>query len=147
MTFRKPAFVFLSMAFATPASVAAESRSLLECPGVLKTKVVGSEYNGWNIYSNNPSRLTGADISYSCENEECTLDPDETMRLNDDHWSTAQIFRLADHHEAKNPVLICEYGVHAELRREISVHLTQCTITRHARFNDAKEFEFEVVCK
>lgn len=147
MTLPKPILVAFSMALAAQTSMAVESPSTLACPGVFKTKVVESEYNGWKVYSNNPLRLTGVDISYFCDNEECTLNPDETKRLNDEHLSTAQIFRLADHHEAKNPVLVCEYGVHAELTREIPVHLAVCTVTHHARFNDAKEFEFEGVCK
>lgn len=147
MTLPKPALVAFSMALAAQTSMAVESPSTLVCPGVFKTKVVESEHKGWNVYSNNPLRLTGADISYFCDNEECTLNPDETRHLNDDRLSTTQIFRLADHREAWKPILVCEYGVHAMLSREIPAHLTLCTVTHHARFDETKEFEFEAVCR
>lgn len=143
----KLVLISFCIALGTQVSIAGETRSILACPGVFKTRVVESEHTQWNIYSNNPLRLTGAHILYFCDNEECTLDPDETRRLTDDQLSTVQVFRLADHPEAKHPVLVCEYGVHAQLSREIPAHQSQCSVTQHGRFYDAVDFEFEVVCK
>jgi hypothetical protein len=121
----------------------------LRCPSSLSVVVNSDLYKGWGVYSNNPLRLTGADISFfdAVTNEEATLDPNETVRLNDRLWSTVSTFLLPRKQGGAVFHLLCNYGEHALLNREIPSSLSECHVTRHGRFNDSTEFEFEAGCK
>ncbi len=127
--------------------MATEASAVLECPPVLATKVLAEKHRGWSIYSNKPLRLTGADIAFAVENEDATLDPDETKHLDDENLSIVSIFLLAKHREVKKPSLVCHYGVHAQLSRALLPNVVECTVVQRQRFNDLKEFEFEASCK
>ena len=135
-----------SLIFAPPASLAAKVRVALECPSVLATSVFAEKYRGWSIYSNDPLRLTGADISFAVDNEEGWLEPDETKHLSDENLSVVHIFRLAEHSEVKNPSLVCHYGVHAQLSRELPRGTVECKVVKHQRFGP-EEFEFDASCR
>ena len=120
----------------------------LECPEVMVHSVDRSKHPGWEIYSNSPLRLTGADIAFVVDDHlDATLDPDETKRLNDDNLSTAQFFHLAKHRNNRPFSLVCHYGMHAQLSKAIPRNLLECSVVHHERFHDAKEGEFEVFCK
>ena len=120
----------------------------VKCPKVMVHSVDRSKHLGWEVYSNRPLRLTGADIAYVVDDHyDATLDPDETKRLNDDNLSTVQFFHLAKHRANKSFSLVCHYGVHAQLSRAIPRNLLECSVVHHERFDDANEGEFEAVCK
>lgn len=131
---------------AAPASAAASGSVALECPPVLATSVVAEKYRGWSIYSNDPLRLTGADIEFAVDHEEGLLDPDEIKHLGDANLSVVRIFRLAEHRDVRNPSLVCHHGVHAQLSRELPHGAVECTVVQHERFGP-EEFEFEARCR
>lgn len=120
---------------------------MLECPPILASTVSAEKYPGWFIYSNDPLRLTGADIAYVSDNEDATLDPDTTRHLDDTNLSVVTVFRLSEHPEAKNPMLVCHYGTHAELSRAIPPGATACSIIQHRQFDELKEAEFIASCE
>lgn len=121
---------------------------ILECPNVMAHTVDRTQHPGWTIYSNMPVRLTGADIEYFVdEHYEATFEPDESNRLNDDNLSTAKVFDLTKHREAKDLSLVCHYGVHAQLSRAIPKNIRECTIVHRGRFDETKEGEFRVFCE
>lgn len=134
------------LVLASPASLAAQAGAALACPSVLATKVLAQKYRGWWVYSNDPLRLTGADILYYVDNEDATLDPDATEELSDENLSVVQTFRLGAHPEAKAPLLVCHYGEHAELRRRVPGKAAECKVVHHRRFGP-DEFEFEASCR
>ena len=140
------ALLLASLVLAPPASMAAKVSVALKCPSVLATSVLAQKHRGWSIYSNDPLRLTGADIAIAVENEEGWLDPDETKHLSDENLSVVHTFRLAKHRDIKNPSLVCHYGVHAELSRELPRGAVECEVVQHQRFGP-KEFEFEASCR
>ena len=141
----KSALLLAGFVLAPAASVAAKAGAALECPPVLVTKVLAERHRGWSIYSNDPLRLTGADIAY-VSNEDATLDPDETAHLSDENLSVVQVFRLAKHPEAKNPWLVCHYGVHAELSRNLPRGAVECKVIQHQQMRTT-EAEFEASCR
>lgn len=121
-------------------------KSVLECPQVMAHVPVKSKYPGWFVYSNKPLRLSGADIRFIGDSHlEGTLDPDRVERLNDRDLSIASVFDLLKHRDEKPFSLDCHYGVHAQLSREISDELIECTVIRHVRFGE--EGEFKVSCQ
>jgi hypothetical protein len=142
----RTALLLASFVLTPAASRAAEVSVALECPPVLATRVLAEEHRGWSIYSNDPLRLTGADIAYVVNNEGATLNPDATRYLSDENLSEVQIFRLAVHPEVTKPWLVCHYGVHAELSRELPRGAVECKIVQHQRFGP-QQFEFEASCR
>ena len=122
-------------------------RTALACPSSFSVAVNKELYTGWFVYSNNPLRLTGADITYSEDHEEAMLDPNDTLRLDDDRLSTVSTFRLPKTWSAIDFNLVCHYGVHAQLSRKIPHSLYECQVIQHGRFNDRTEFEFQAICK
>lgn len=134
---------FLHAALAVPATKASVT---LECPHVLATNVVAEKHSGWLIYSNDPLRLTGANIEFYANNEDAILDPDKTTHLGDENLSVVQTFRLAEHRDIKKPSLVCHYGVHAQLSRELPLGTVECKVVQHQRFGP-NEFEFEASCR
>lgn len=86
--------VLLGIGFVSTPAMSAQGQNVLQCPSVLSTQVEEEKYTGWEIYCNNPLRLTGADIAYAEGNLDATLDPNETKRLNDDHLSTLSVYRF-----------------------------------------------------
>jgi hypothetical protein len=120
---------------------------VLECPDALAIKISTEKYPGWFIYSNNPLRLTGADIAYISSNEDATLDPDEVKDLNDEDLSVVSVFRLSEHKSAKNPELVCYYGVHAQLSRRIPPVATECSVLEHRRFDEINVPQFVASCR
>jgi hypothetical protein len=131
---------------AAPALAAGGAGASIACPQVMATRVLAGKYRGWEVYSNDPLRLTGADVEYDVGHEEALLDPDETRDLNDPGLSVAQIFRLKEHAEAKDPWLICHYGEHAQLSREIPRGAVQCEVVHHRSLGQ-DEIEFEASCR
>jgi hypothetical protein len=131
---------------ATPAFSSNKARIAIECPSVLATTVVARKYKGWFIYSNDPLRLTGADIAYLVDHEDATLDPDETRELKDESESVVQIFRLKQHREAEKPELVCHYGIHAQLSRTIPPRAVECEVI-HYRIPRQEEIDFEASCQ
>ena len=124
------------------------NETTLECPNVMAHIVDKKKHPGWSIYSNMPVRLTGASIAYVVDGHlEATLEPDETNRLNDENLSTAQVFQLARHRDAKDLSLPCHYGVHAQLSKAIPATTRECSIVHHERFDETKQGEFEAFCK
>ena len=128
------------------APLAAQSAPVLECPPILATRISIEKYRGWSLYSNNPLRLTGADIAYVSDNEDATLDPDSTRNLDDQNLSVVSVFRLSEHREARNPELVCYYGIHAQLSRAIPPGATRCSVIHHRQFDELKESEFVASC-
>ena len=120
----------------------------LECPNIMAHAVEENKHPGWSVYSNMPVRLTGADIAYLVDQHyEATLEPDHTDRWNDDNLSTAQVFQLTKHRDAKDLSLVCHYGVYAQLTKAIPGSIRECTVVHHGRFDGTKEGEFRVFCK
>lgn len=128
-----------------PASVS-NAADALKCPGSLSTSVNQGAYAGWRVYSNNPLRLTGADISYVDGGVEATLDPDRRLPLNDEKLSSAGIYNLRSAGRRHVLYLDCHYGEHAQLSRVIPKSMSECRVVHHGRFDDAQDFEFEVTC-
>jgi hypothetical protein len=126
---------------------AADDIGTLQCPSVMEVTVAKNKYSAWHIYSNKPLRLTGANIQYAQDNEEAWLDPVETKELNDDNLSVASTFALARHQAGNDLSLVCHYGVHAQLSRNIPKHMRECKLLQHRRFDELREAEFEVSCK
>lgn len=122
--------------------------SILECPNIMAHTVDKNKHPGWSIYSNMPVRLTGADIAYVVDQHyEATLEPDQMDRWNDNNLSTAQVFQLTKHRDAKDLSLVCHYGVHAQLTKAIPGNIRECTVVHRERFDDPKEGEFKAFCK
>ena len=119
----------------------------LRCPGSLSVSVNEKAYPGWEVYSNDPLRLTGADVSYLAGNEEATLDPQQPVRLNDDRLSTVSVYDLRKAGGRHELYLDCHYGIHAQLSRAIPPSMTECRVVHHGAFDDTREFEFEVGCE
>lgn len=71
------ALLLTSFFLAAPASWVNKVSIALECPPVLATSVVAEKYPGWSVYSNDPLRLTGADIAFVVDHEDGLLDPDK----------------------------------------------------------------------
>ncbi|HXH86580.1 MAG TPA: STY0301 family protein [Nitrospira sp.] len=131
---------------AAPVFPATKVTVALQCPPVLATTVVAKKYRDWSIYSNDPLRLTGADVAYVVDHEDALLDPDETRQLNDGDLSEVQIFRLTQHRDVKEPELVCHYGVHAQLSRDVPRAAVECKVVHHGRFGP-EESEFEASCR
>ena len=124
----------------------AQASIALECPRILATKVLAEKHPGWSIYDNDPLRLTGADIEYTVANEDATLNPDEVHELNDANLSIVQVFRLKAHRSAKEPSLVCHYGVHAQLSRAIPQQTAECRVVQRRQFGP-EQSEFEASCR
>jgi len=118
----------------------------LSCPSVLATQVVTEKHPDWLVYSNDPLRLTGADIAVSGEHDQGWLEPDETKQMPDENLSLVSIFRLAEHRDIERPSLVCHYGVHAQLSRALPSGTTECKVTKHRRFGP-NEYQFEASCR
>lgn len=118
----------------------------LACPQVMAHAPIKEQHPGWLVYSNDPLRLSGADIAYVVDSHlEATLEPDAVTALNDANLSTASVFRLGKH-RGKGPFsLVCHYGVHAQLSRVIPKGVNECTLVRHGRFDD-QDGEFGMSC-
>jgi hypothetical protein len=136
----------LCLILPSPPSFAAKVAAAVECPAVLATRVLAEKYRGWSIYSNDPLRLTGADVYYVADHEDATLDPDATEELGDENLSVVQIFRIREHPEAKSPWLDCHYGVHAQLSRRLPRGAMECKVVHHRRVGE-QEIEFEASCR
>ena len=135
---------FASSSVAISGLARAEAPAEIVCPAVMATRVDKAAHPGWLIYSNEPLRLTGIDIEYIVNGHiEATLDPDLEERLNDESLSNASIFRLTAHRKKEPFALICLYGVHAQLRREIPRNMSECKVVQHGIFT---EVEFEASC-
>lgn len=153
MFFNQSTFCFLIFTLVSSVfvqtSFAAKSIVVLECPYVMATTVSAEKHRGWSVYSNNPLRLTGADIAFISpnSNEDATLDPDEVKHLNDEDMTDVSVFRLVKHSEAKRPSLICHYGIHAQLSRSIPAHSTECLVIHHQSYGDIDKPEYLVQCK
>lgn len=132
--------------FAPLSAAHAQASGALECPPVLATKVLAEKHPGWSIYDNDPLRLTGADIEYAINNEDATLNPDEVRELNDANLSVVQVFRLKAHRRAKDPSLVCHYGVHAQLSRAIPQQIAECRVVQRRQFGP-EQTEFEASCR
>jgi hypothetical protein len=100
----------------------------------------------WSLYSNDPLRLTGADIAYVSD-EDSTLDPDETKQPDDRNLSVIALFHLRRHPGLKNASLVCHYDEHAQLSRALPPGITECAVTRHRQFDENTESEFEAICR
>jgi hypothetical protein len=119
----------------------------ISCPAVMAHAPLKDEHRGWNVYSNKPLRLSGADLAYTVDSHlEATLDPDRVDRLNDELWSTASVFQMTKHRRKGPFMLVCHYGVHAQLSRAVPKQVAECVVVRHGRFGP-EEGEFEVVCR
>jgi len=140
------ALLLASFLVAAPVSPATKGSIALECPPVLATSVVAEKYRGWFVYSNDPLRLTGADIAFFVDHEDGWLDPDEISHLNDEDLSVVHTFRLVEHRDIEHPMLVCHYGVHAQLSRALPPGAVECTVVQHQRFGP-EEFEFEALCR
>jgi hypothetical protein len=122
-------------------------KALLECPSVVAAKILTNRYPGWSIYSNDPLRLTSADIQVDSGHLESTLDPDEIVNLDDAQLSEIRIFKLAQHRDASgNLLLLCNYGTHAQLSRKLPRDVVECRWVHHRRF-DAQGVEFAASCR
>jgi hypothetical protein len=66
----------LYLTLPSQSSLPAKATAALECPAVLATKVIAEKYREWSVYSNDPLRLTCADIAYYVDNDDATLDSD-----------------------------------------------------------------------
>ena len=131
---------------ASPSAKATESAIEISCPPVLATRVIAQRHRGWLIYSNNPLRLTAANIAFDGEHDGGWLEPDETKHLSDENLSVVSSFRLAEHRDLARPSLVCHYGVHAQLSRNLPSGATECKVIKHLRFG-ANEYEFEASCR
>jgi hypothetical protein len=119
----------------------------IACPAVMAHVPSKDEHRGWNVYSNKPLRLSGADLAYTVDSHlEATLDPDRVDRRNDELWSTASVFQLTKHRRKGPFMLVCHYGVHARLSRAVPKQLAECVVLRHGRFGP-DEGEFEAACR
>lgn len=140
------ALLLISLLLAVPVSSAAKGGVVLECPPILATSVIAEKYRGWLVYSNDPLRLSGADILYVVDHEEGALDPDEVSQLDDEDLSVVHTFRLVEHRDIARPALVCHYGVHAQLSRELPPGAVECKVVQHRRYGP-REFEFEASCR
>lgn len=141
--FRSLAASLLLTWIALPTSA---STFALECPKVMVHRPDPAAHPGWAIYSNEPLRLSGADLMYSADSHlESTLDPDEVRALNDEKQSELSIFRISKHRAEAPFTLICQYGVHAQLARQLPRQVKECTVVRRKSF--AEEGEVDVKCQ
>lgn len=117
----------------------------LECPKVMAHRPEPTAHTGWTIYSNDPLRLSGADLMYIVDSHlEATLNPDEVRALNDENQSELSVFRIFKHRAQAPFTLICQYGDHAHLARRLPAQVKECTVVRRKSF--AEEGEVDVKC-
>jgi hypothetical protein len=129
----------------------AETVQELQCPSILDVAVNKEKYKEWQVYANDPLRLSGAWITRSDGGHlDETPDPDRTEIIKDDNNTHVEIYYL---HTLKKQFgmpwnLQCFYGEHVELTREIPKSLSECRVLRHQIWNSANnEPEFEAFCK
>ena len=135
----------ISVCIATSSVALAKQPDALVCPAVMASRIDKSAHSDWAIYSNSPLRLSGADIQFVVDGHlEATLDADEDIRLNDDALSKASIYRLSVHRDAQPFTLVCHYGVHAQLSRNLPRSAQECKVIKHGRFT---KIEFEASCR
>ena len=129
------------------ASTLAAAPKNLECPAVMAHVPVAEAHPGWTVYSNKPLRLSGMDVEYVVDGHlEATLDPDDVRRPGDSRSSTVSVFDLGKHRSDRPFVLVCHYGVHAQLSRNLPQEAAQCVATQH-EISGADDTEFEAYCK
>lgn len=139
-------FVFIAIDGYPPVAISA-TPLVLECPQIMAHTPVKEKYPGWTVYSNDPVRLTGADITFvTRDQEDGSLDPDQVVHLNDSNLSVVSVFRLLKHHSKAPFSLVCHYGVHAELIKAIPYRVKECAVVHHMEYG-AGEGEFTVSCK
>ena len=130
----------------TATASAGAATASLACPPVLAVDVRADKHPGWSLYSNDPLRLTGADIAFVSD-EDSILDPDETKQPDDRDLSVIALFHLRRHPELKDASLVCHYGEHAQLSRALPPGITECAVTRHRQFDEKTEAEFAAMCR
>jgi hypothetical protein len=119
---------------------------ILECPQVMVHRADPAAHPGWAIYSNDPLRLSGADVMYVVDSHlEATLDADEVRRLNDESQTEISVFHVSAHRRQGPFTLVCQYGDHAQLAREIPKQARECTVLRRQFF--AEGGAVEVKCR
>ena len=117
----------------------------VQCPSIMEVKIDKDAHPGWWVYSNNPLRLTSADIMY-VDVEEALLDPETVEKGTDGKEAMSSIFNLEGQPPSRELVLICHYGIHAELRRSLSKDLKTCRFTRFRQWDVLKGASFEATC-
>ena len=125
---------------------AASAKTKLECPQVMVHRADPTAHPGWKIYSNEPLRLSGADLMYVVDSHlEATLDPDSVKTLSDANQSELSVFHVAKYRGRGPFTLICHYGDHAQLARPLTKEVEECTVVRRKVFSF--EGEVDVKCR